>query len=206
MHQRADDVHIGIPVGDHHALRARRRAAGVVDRQEIAFADLASHERPAGLAEQLLVVQPRGASGSERDEMADIVELGPDAVHGRHIVRVHADDARAAVIDDVGEVGRGEPEIDRHEHRPDLRNGVERFELLMGVGCDVGDTVARPDAETLKRGRPSVGAPEELLVRQRSEPSTTASRPPYNRRARRANSKGVSGVSMGRRGERWFRM
>jgi hypothetical protein len=98
--------------------------------------------------------------------MADIVELGPDAVHGRHIVRVHADDARAAVIDDVGEVGRGEPEIDRHEHRPDLRNGVERFELLMGVGCDVGDTVARPDAETLKRGRPSVGAPEELLVRQ----------------------------------------
>ena len=39
----ADDVHVGVAVRDHHALRPRRRSARVVDRQEVAFAD-----RPAG--------------------------------------------------------------------------------------------------------------------------------------------------------------
>jgi hypothetical protein len=47
------------------------------------------------------------------------------------------------VLDEVLELFRGEPEIDRHEHGANLRHRVERGELLMRVRRDVSHTVAR---------------------------------------------------------------
>ncbi len=79
---------------------------------------------------------------------------------------MRADRDRAAVIDDVFEVVGGEPEIDRHQHRADLRHGVERFEVPVRVGRDVGDAIAAPDAKPLQRARPSVAAGQEAFVGQ----------------------------------------
>ena len=72
-------------------------------------------------------------------------------VHGRQIVGVGADHGGAAVVDQVLELLGGQPEVDRHQHRADLRHGVERLELRVGVGRDVGDAVALDDAEGLQR-------------------------------------------------------
>ncbi len=62
-------------------------------------------------------------------------------VHGVEVVGVGHDDTRAAVVEDVGEVVGGQPVVDGHEHRADLRDGVEGFELGVGVGGDGGDAV-----------------------------------------------------------------
>ena len=39
MDQRADRIHPGVAVSDHHALRARSCAAGVIDREQIGLAN-----------------------------------------------------------------------------------------------------------------------------------------------------------------------
>ncbi len=82
------------------------------------------------------------------------------------MLRVRAHDARAAVVDDVGEVVGVEPVVDRDEHGTELRDRIERFELRVGVRCDVGDPVALADPKPLQRRRPFVGACSELLVGQ----------------------------------------
>src|SRR5206468_5435443 len=94
-----------------------------------------------------LVLQPLGASTLERDEVPDARQLRADAINGLEIILVRADDARAAMVDDVGEIVGRQAEVDRHEHGPDLRNRVERLQLRVRVGRDVDDPVALPDAE-----------------------------------------------------------
>ncbi len=98
--------------------------------------------------------------------MPDPGQLRPNAIDGFEIVFVGADDGRTRMTDDVGEVVDAEAIVDRHQHRADLRDGIERFKLCVGVRRDVGDTVARSDAESLQRRGPAIAAGEELLVRQ----------------------------------------
>ena len=59
-----------------------------------------------------------------------------------------------------------EPVVDRHQHRADLRHGVERLELRVRVRRDVRHPVAWLHAEPLQRRRPAVAAIEELRVGQ----------------------------------------
>jgi hypothetical protein len=70
------------------------------------------------------------------------------------------------VVDDVGEVFRGETVVDRHQDGADLRDGVERLELGMGVRRDVRHPVILLHTEVLQRRRPTVGAVEEFAVSQ----------------------------------------
>ena len=44
MRQRAEDVQVGVAVGDHHAFGARGRAASVVDGDQIVLIDLDRRE------------------------------------------------------------------------------------------------------------------------------------------------------------------
>jgi hypothetical protein len=39
MEERSDRIHPGIAVGDHHALRTRGRAAGVIDCEQVRLVD-----------------------------------------------------------------------------------------------------------------------------------------------------------------------
>ena len=58
MHQRADDVHAGIAMRDHHALRPRGGAAGVIDREQIGFVNFRARKF-AGLAvDQCFIIEP----------------------------------------------------------------------------------------------------------------------------------------------------
>jgi hypothetical protein len=54
------------------------------------------------------------------------------------------------VLDEVREVRGGQAVVDGHDHGADLRHGIERLELGVRVGRDVGDAVSRPDAEPLQ--------------------------------------------------------
>ncbi len=96
--------------------------------------------------------------------MADARQLRADAVEALEIIGVRADDGRAGVVDDVLELTGAQAIVDRHEHGADLRDGVERLELRVGVRRDVRDAVAARDAERLQRRRPAVAPIEELRV------------------------------------------
>ena len=58
---------------------------------------------------------------------------------------MRADDLRAAVRDQEAEVAGNQAVVDRHQHRADLRDGVERLELGVRVWRDIGHPVALPD-------------------------------------------------------------
>ena len=74
--------------------------------------------------------------------------------------------ARAAVVDDIGEIVGGQTIVDGNEHGADLRHGIERLELRMGIGRDIGDAVAGLDPHLLQRGGPAIAAVKELRVGQ----------------------------------------
>ena len=123
-----------------------------------------SREVGRGRGDLVLVVEPAVARALQGDELARLGDAVADAVHGVEVVGVDADDAGAAVVDDVGEVVGGEAVVDGDEDRAELRDRVEGFELGMGVGRDVGDAIALAHAHALQRRGPAVAAVAELLV------------------------------------------
>ena len=151
-------------MGDHDALGARGRAAGVVDRQQVVFVYLRSDEVGRRGGDLVLVIDPAVARALQGDELARFGDAVADAVYGVEVVAVNADDAGAAVVDNVGEVVGGEAVVDGDEDRAELRDRVEGFELGMGVGRDVGDAIAFAHAHALQRRGPAVAAVAELLV------------------------------------------
>jgi len=68
------------------------------------------------------------------------------------------------VLNQVDEVLRGKPIVDRNKHRAQLGDSVKRFELRAGIRGNGGDTVALSNAQRLKCSRPAVTAVEECLV------------------------------------------
>ena len=103
-------------------------------------------------------------------------DLRANAIDRFEIIGVRADDARAAVVDQIGEIVGGQAVVERHENGADLRHGIERFQLGVGVRRDVGHAVALLHTERLQRRRPTIATVEKLLVGQPQSPSTTASR------------------------------
>ena len=102
--------------------------------------------------------------------MTDAAERGSNAVDGIQVFGGRADDRCAAVIEEVLELLGRQAVVERHQHGADLRHGVERFQLRVGVGRNVGDAIARFDSERLQRGGPAIHPREELAVGPSSRP------------------------------------
>ena len=134
---------------DHHAFRPRRGAAGVVDREQVGFANRGSAEMPRGFCQKSLVIQPADLASFERDKGRHLRQPRANALNRLEVIGVNADNPRAAVVDHVGEIIRNQAVIERDEDCADLRHGVERFQLGKGVGRDVGDAVAFPHTKRL---------------------------------------------------------
>ena len=166
VQERADDVGVRVAVRDHHALGAGRRSAGVVEGHQIGLGDRGPIELRRSPGDHGLVIEPAGPSTLERDEMLDTREPVAHGIDRVEMVGMGAHDARPAVSQDVGEVLARQPVIDRDEHGPDLRHGVEGLQLRVRVRADRRDTVARPDPQAQQRLGPAVTAIEELRVGQ----------------------------------------
>ena len=100
------------------------------------------------------------------------------------------------MVDDVGEVVGGEPVVDRHEHRADLRHGVERLELRVRVRRDVATRspcrTPSPWSAADQRSQRS----KNCSYVSRRLPSTTASRAAVQPAGAAGEIQGDSGVSM----------
>ena len=88
--------------------------------------------------------------GVQGYEVCNVGQVGADRLDRRHVVGRDAHDLRAAVPEQVAEIILRQPEVQRHEHRPQLRHGVERLELCVCIGRDVGHAVALPHAQTCR--------------------------------------------------------
>src|SRR2546421_9812120 len=99
MNQRTHRVEIGIAVGNHDPLGSRRRAAYVIDGEEVAFGDVRPRDVGWLCRERRLVIQPALALPGQRDEMLDPWDLVPNAVDGFQVLVARADDRRARVLD-----------------------------------------------------------------------------------------------------------
>ena len=94
---------------------------------------------------------------------------------------MHAKDAGAAVVDDIGEVFRGQTVIDGNQHGADLGHGIKRLELRVRVRSDIGNAIPTLDSHLLQGGRPAVAAREKLPHRYSASPHR--SRPRVVRKA-----------------------
>ena len=152
--QRAHDVCPGVPVGDHDALRFGGGAARVVDGEQIGLCDLGSCEIRLGGSERSFVLRPPFAApgAAQADEVLDAAKLIAHPFDRIHIIRVHTQHLRPRVRGDVDEVIRRQPVVDRHQDRTDLRHRIERLELLVSVGSDVGHAVAPAHTQRLQHG------------------------------------------------------
>ncbi len=197
MHQGTHRIHPCVAMSDHHAFGPRGRPAGVIDREQIRFDDFAGVDDLRAVFQQRLVLEPIRPAALECDEMPHSRHALAHAVDQFEIVRMGTQNLRAAMRRHVDEILGREPVIHRHDHGAQLRNRVELFEVLMGIRRDRGDPIALCDAEPRKSGRPPVTAVGKLAVGQPHDHHRSPLRvAECNLRARRAKSKGVSGVSM----------
>ena len=112
------------------------------------------------------MVEPAFAIAFKRDEVLHIGRLVADALDGLKVIGMRANDLRAAVAEDVGEVIGGEAEIDRHGHRADLRHGVVAFEMCVCVRRDECHAIAGLYTKRLQACRPFIATLKKLRVGQ----------------------------------------
>jgi len=68
------------------------------------------------------------------------------------------------VIDQVKKVVCGQAKVQWYQNTAELRHGVERFQLRMRIGREIGDTISRANSESLQNRRPAIAPIEELGV------------------------------------------
>ena len=92
-------------MGNHHAFRARRCPAGVVDAQQVAFVNGRFEELRRRRGQVGFIVEPAVARAAfERDEVFHVWELVANAVDCLEVITVGAYYFGATMADDVGEI------------------------------------------------------------------------------------------------------
>ena len=134
-------LQVGAAMVVHNAFGPPGGTRGVVDGEQPAFVDV-TPDRGAGGGEQRLVLVV-GAAG---DHHPDADRLGDRPRRIRELVRRHQQ-ACAAVIEDVAQLGFGQSNVERHQHRSGARYCVVHLQHHVAVGAQRRDAVARPDTE-----------------------------------------------------------
>ena len=104
-----------------------------------------------------------------RDAHAHEVALhaGGRLVGERDELPVAHERAGLGVVEDVAQLRRGEPPVDRHRDRAEMVGGEDRLQELGAVVRQQADDVARTHATRLQPGRERTGAPGHLAVGDR---------------------------------------
>ena len=79
---------------------------------------------------------------------------------------MRADDPRAAMIDQISEIVRGQTVIQGHQHRANLRHRVKGLKLSVRVRRQISDAIALPNSEALQARGPTIDTIKELRISQ----------------------------------------
>jgi len=83
----------------------------------------------------------------EHDEVAHGAQLRRDALYGGHQVRVDEQGHVLGMVEHVGDVVVGQPDVHRMQHGPDARHGEIQLHVPVGVPAERGHFVARAYAQ-----------------------------------------------------------
>ena len=154
-----DDVREVLPrqvgVGEHDALgpsgRARRvhQAVDVVGRR--GSVHLPGRGGPADRRARS-IRQGRGGDAGPHERALDALRRLAREVEQRLVAHQRSS---LGVLEDVADLGRGEPPVDRHGDRAQVVGGEDRLEELGAVVGEQADDLARPDASFARARRPT---------------------------------------------------
>ena len=169
-----------VVVGQHHALRAARRAARVELEGDVVRS--ARRVRIDGLvgADPLVVVLELLVAADHEDR-ADRRQRVGDGVQHRHEVGSDDEHLGLGVVDDELDLRRREAPVDVDADGVGERRAEEHLEVLDAVLVEEGDAVLRTDARP-RRGRRPPGRP----ARTARPTSLPGRRAPATRRRRRS--------------------
>ena len=157
---RVEGVEVEGPVGERDALGEPGRPARVEELGHRVLVDLRV-ARIGGAAGQECFVFVGGDPARlalEDDEAGPGRELGRDGLDEGREVAVEEDDLAPGVVEDVGDLARGQPDVDRVEDGARFEDAVVALEEVVGVVRDEADPVAGLDAEADQGVRQAVGS------------------------------------------------
>ena len=163
-------VDVAVAVRQHHALRPRRGAGGVVDRSRVVLV-LRNLGRGGGgltLDQRVPIGPARGRRGVRRrvrrDPVDDGLQVRADLIDHLRVFVVHQDRGHARVVDDVFVVAGHQAVVERHKDGANLSDAVVAFEEIVRVRAEDADAVALLHAEAREGVRELVHACLELAV------------------------------------------
>ena len=159
-------VQVQLAMGHRHALGQAGRAARVEELGHRVLVDVGvTRVRRAGGEEGLvLVVGDAARLAVEDDDDRPRRQPRQDLLDERHEVAVDEDDLRRRMAEDVLDLVRRQPDVDRVEDGPGLDHAVVRLEQVVGVEGDERDAIAARDPELDERVRQPVGPVREFAV------------------------------------------
>ncbi len=147
-----------VAVSQHHPLRHARRTPGVEQRGEIVWPHTMPESTPCGAVD--VVEQPFVVVGHRDDVLDECCQVTGVAVGDQ--------DSGATVLHDVGQLGRRQPGVERHQHDACRRKPEERLEISMPVRRQQGDPIAMLHSQPGERAGQAVAAIGELRVAERA--------------------------------------
>jgi hypothetical protein len=168
---RVHGVEVELTVGERDALRQARGAARVEELGGRVLVDLrVARFRRAARQERLVLVAGDAAGLAFQDhEARSRRELRDDRLHERQEVAVECHQLGTGVVEDVGDLVRGEPDVDRVQHRSGLQDAVVGLQEVVRVVGDERHSIAGLDPQPVQRVRQPmralrIGAVRELLL------------------------------------------
>jgi hypothetical protein len=155
----------------HHALGLAGRAGRVVDGEQCVLVLEARLDRQHfGAGHELLVAAAIGARRMrfirDLDDLLDTLDAGERIVQVGRELGVDQQDARPRVLDDVGDLGRGQARVDRDQRSAEQRHAEGRGQVDRRIGQQHRDGVAVPYAGAPQRS----GQPSDLFAEARVAP------------------------------------
>ena len=153
-------------MGEGHALGLARGAAGIKQLGDVVFVKIERQIVGGSGGQQTFVFMGRQSAGLTLDhhKMLGGGQRGLNGLDQRREILVIEKDFGGRVVEDVGDLGRGQADVDGVEDRPGLQHAVIGFQEMMGVVANERDPITFLHAEAAQGVGQFVGALGVLAI------------------------------------------
>ncbi len=163
-------MQVARPVAVHHAFRVARGATRVTHCRRGVFLDLRPVELRGSVSQQLLPAQHRRTfqrvhvAVADDDHGAHGLQQRKHRGQQRHQGRVGDHHAVGGLVGDVGDLFRGQPDVECVQHGAHRGHGEVGGEMFGVVPHERADTLVAVDPEAAQRMRQLSGLPAQLPI------------------------------------------
>ena len=120
-------------VGQHHPLGVPGGATGVDQHRHIVDARARIVDRAAAHRQRIQANEAGRRFVADHHEVLHVRQRRPDLRHPTDVGRIDDENARARVEQQVADLGRREPRVERHHDRTSRRDGEQQLEVTDAV-------------------------------------------------------------------------